>query len=70
MSEFERRIGEVIDAGGLRVSETILADSLRLEPFRGRWVAKFEGAVWLTPEQFAKLNMSATSVGTNPESTD
>jgi hypothetical protein len=51
----EQRIAEVIDSAGLRVSETITADTFRLEPFGDGWVAKFEGAVWLTPEQMRKL---------------
>lgn len=51
----EEHIAAVIDSAGLRVSQTIGSDSLRLEPFGDGWIAAFDGFVFLTREQMTAL---------------
>lgn len=55
IDEARRSMARVIDSKGLRVSEVIEADSLRLIPQAGRVVMRFEGVVVLSAAEAAAL---------------
>jgi gamma-glutamyltranspeptidase len=63
---FGRTIAEVLDAGGLAVSQTITAESLRLETFGSGWIARFDGVVFLTREQMLALAAAMPETGLQP----
>lgn len=67
MNAFEQAAGERITAAGVDLN-TVTADSLRLEPFGGAFLLRWDGALVLTADQVMEL-LGATPAPTPPPTT-